>query len=1002
MKCARLQPQHIFSIINKRYLAKHAYQKTLNLPKTKFPSRSNLDITLRELIPKSSQLVYKEQLSDFFKEFSELNTTDEKLKFIKEKLFILHDGPPYANGDLHLGHALNKILKDIINRYQLSQGRYIFYKPGWDCHGLPIEIKALKDLSVQQIESISPLKIRSMALKHAQKAIKKQRETFKHFAILTDWETPYLTMNKDYEINQLNIFKEMFEKGLIKRQNKPVYWGTETRTALAEGELEYNENHKSIAAYVKFPLEKKSEIDLCKKLGITNNLPIYCLIWTSTPWTLFSNRAICFNQDFSYSLLRVNNELMVVETDSIDELGLPIDSFKTIKQFQGTQMHGLCYQNLLIDDNVSRPLLNGAHVTSGTGTGLVHTAPGHGQDDYLIGMQNGLEIYSPVDHQGRYELNELPQSVRTIMRDEKDPTQGRQVLDVETAKIILRKLSDLNLLYKSHEYTHSYPYDWRSKKPVIIRATPQWFADLHDVKNLALESIERVKFCPKRGYPRLSSFIKSRNEWCISRQRSWGIPILSFYKESEPDSILMNSETLGHAIEKIKQKGIDSWFNNKDNDMKEWLPEKYHEVAHEYCRSQDTMDVWFDSGSSWSVIKDFYEKSLRLTKLPSPLYQVCLEGSDQHRGWFQSSLLTKVASSNVPVPPYEEVITHGFTLDENGLKMSKSVGNTISAEAIIRGDGKLGLPALGVDGLRYLIAQSNFTTDIVAGPTVMKHVGEALKKIRLTFRYLLSNLQKSQDFNLLPVEQLRRVDQYTLYKINELLKTTREYYQNYNFSKVLITLQYHLNNELSAFYFDISKDTLYSDQISSLTRRQVQTTLFHILNAYRAILAPILPIVVQEVWNYVPEGWLQGKEHINISPIRGKWPLFHTNTDTITSFEEFELKILRQFQKEFRSWSQKEGVTKTTQSHVTVFTKHHLPFSSGELCDILQSSAVDILQIDSDHNSLPTIELGSGIYVQILIERSKKHDCPRCWKASSAEEDKLCDRCKEAVDHLVS
>ncbi|AJW17783.1 ISM1 [Saccharomyces cerevisiae] len=1002
MKRSRLVPQHIFSIISKRYLAKHAYQKTLNLPKTKFPNRSNLEITLRELIPKSSQLVYKEQLRDFFEEFSKLNTTDEKLEFIKEKLFILHDGPPYANGELHLGHALNKILKDIINRYQLSQGKYIFYKPGWDCHGLPIEIKALKDLSAQQIESISPLKIRSMALKHAQKAIKRQRETFQHFAILTDWETPYLTMDKDYEINQLNIFKEMYERGLIKRQNKPVYWGTETRTALAEGELEYNESHKSIAAYVKFPLEKKSQMDLCKKLGITNNLPIYCLIWTSTPWTLLSNRAICFNQDFSYSLLRLNSELILVETGSIDKLGLTTNSFETIKQFQGTHLNGLYYQNLLVDDKVGRPLLHGAHVTSGTGTGLVHTAPGHGQDDYLIGIQNGLEIYSPVDHQGRYQLNELPQSVRSIVRDEGDLTKGRQVLDAETAKIILCKLSDLNLLYKSHEYTHSYPYDWRSKKPVIIRATPQWFADLHDVKNLALESISRVKFCPKRGYSRLSSFIKSRNEWCISRQRSWGIPILSFYKKSEPDSVLMNSEILAHAIEKIKQKGINAWFDDKDNDMKEWLPEKYHDVAHEYCRSQDTMDVWFDSGSSWRVIKDFYEKSLKLSKLPSPLYQVCLEGSDQHRGWFQSSLLTKVASSNVPVAPYEEVITHGFTLDENGLKMSKSVGNTISPEAIIRGDENLGLPALGVDGLRYLIAQSNFTTDIVAGPTVMKHVGEALKKVRLTFRYLLSNLQKSQDFNLLPIEQLRRVDQYTLYKINELLQTTREHYQKYNFSKVLITLQYHLNNELSAFYFDISKDILYSNQISSLARRQVQTTLVHILNAYRAILAPILPVMVQEVWKYIPEGWLQGQEHIDINPMRGNWPFLDSNTEIVTSFENFELKILKQFQEEFKRLSLEEGVTKTTHSHVTIFTKHHLPFSSDELCDILQSSAVDILQMDDNNNSLPTIELGSGINVQILVERSKRHNCPRCWKANSAEEDKLCDRCKEAVDHLMS
>ncbi|KOG96268.1 isoleucine--tRNA ligase ISM1 [Saccharomyces eubayanus] len=993
--------QPIFSIINKRYLAKHAYQKTLNLPKTKFPNRSNLDTTLRELIPKSSQEVYKEQLDSFFKEFSKLSTVDDKLKFVKERLFILHDGPPYANGDLHLGHALNKVLKDIINRYQLSQGKYIFYKPGWDCHGLPIETKALKDLNAQQIDLISPLKIRSLALKHAQKAMKKQRQTFEHFAILTDWETPYITIDKDYENNQLKTFKEMFERGLIKRQNKPVYWGTETRTALAEGELEYNENHKSVAAYVKFPLVKESEADLRKKLGITGDLPIYCLIWTSTPWTLFSNRAICFNEDFSYSLLRIGKELVIVETDSIGKLGQPSGSCTVIKQFQGTNLHGLYYQNRLLNDKICRPLLNGVHVTSGTGTGLVHTAPGHGQDDYLIGIQNNLEIYSPVDHQGRYQLSELPESVRSILKDEEDTSIGKQVLDVETTKVILQKLNDLNLLHKFHDYTHSYPYDWRSKKPVIIRATPQWFADLHDVKDLALESIKRVKFYPERGHSRLSSFIKSRNEWCISRQRSWGIPILSFYKKDEPDTILMNSETLAHAMKTVEKKGINAWFNGKDDDMKEWLPQQYHGVAHEYCRSQDTMDVWFDSGSSWNIIKDFYEKRLKLTKLPSPLYQVCLEGSDQHRGWFQSSLLTKVASSNVPVAPYEEVITHGFTLDENGLKMSKSIGNTISPEAIIQGDETLGLPALGVDGLRYLIAQSNFTTDIVAGPTVMKHVGEALKKIRLAFRYLLSNLQKSEDFNLLPVEQLRRADQFALYKMNELLNTTKNHYQNHNFSKVLIALQYHLNNHLSAFYFDISKDTLYSDSISFLKRKQVQTTLFHVLNSYRAILAPILPVMVQEVWKHTPERWLQGLGLTNISPMRGKWPHFEVCPEINDSFEEFELKILELFQKEFKKLNQEEGITKTTQTHVTVFTDHSLPFSSSELCDILQASAVSIMKGISGNSSLPAIELGNGSKLQILVEQSKQHVCPRCWKANSAEEDELCDRCGEVVSELA-
>lgn len=987
------------------YSENHSYQKTLLLPKTKFSTRSNLQNTLNTLIPQSSQNVYKYQMTGFLNKLNSIESDPEKFTFVKDNLFVLQDGPPYANGDLHFGHALNKILKDIINRYQLGKGKHIFFRPGWDCHGLPIEMKALKEITADELEKISPLKIRSIAEKHAKKAVASQLKQFEQFGIMTDWKDNYITMKPKYEIDQLRVFQKMFNKGYIKRQNKPVFWGTETRTALAEGELEYNDNHVSTAAYVKFPLTKDS-VKILKK-NLSNNKfndvnAIECLIWTSTPWTLFSNRAICINKNYNYSLVLLPDSLgniILLATDLIEKVGLPMNS-EILESITGSQLMDLSYTNPLVGDEVSYPLLHGDHVTNSIGTGLVHTAPGHGSDDYIVGIKNSIEIFSPIDHQGRFNLQQLPSHLHILLTNPAN-NQPRRALDSSTAEAVIDRLQKVNMLLRSHEYLHSYPYDWRSKKPIIIRATPQWFTDLKEVKELALKSLENVKFYPQRGKARLSSFIKNRNEWCISRQRHWGVPIPAFHRRDNPDDILISEEIVDHAINVISKNGINSWFSASDefgSDMKEWLPSRYSDVAHEYFRGKDTMDVWFDSGTSWRDTESFYKDTLRLSETPEPLSDVYLEGSDQHRGWFQSSLLTKVAFSGLPVSPYKTLITHGFTLDENGIKMSKSIGNTISPKAIIEGDKELNLLSLGVDGLRYLVSQSNFTTDIVAGQLIMQHVMEAMKKFRLTFKFLLGNLQYSS-FELLPHEKLRRVDMYIINSLYELQSSSDEHYQNYNFSKVLATIQYHMNNYLSAFYFDISKDSLYSDSIEDIKRKQIQSTLFYILDTYRAILSPILPILVQDVWNNLLNQWLQDP-HKTESPMTRSWPNLSYNKSFQDTFKSTEMNLLKAFQAQFKLLG--NDITKTEQTTVTIYDNgNELPFHSEEISDILKTANVEICpgKAPQGIESAITVSLSNSIKVDMITSSSLLHKCPRCWKSNSEEIETLCNRCEKTIGH---
>ncbi|AGO13631.1 AaceriAGL247Cp [[Ashbya] aceris (nom. inval.)] len=982
-----------------REYSAHAYQKTVRLPRSQFSPRSDLRKTYEQILPQACDQLYREQYQELLQKVRELPDDAAKAEFVRDRVFVLHDGPPYANGDLHVGHAMNKILKDIMSRYQLTKGRHVFYRPGWDCHGLPIEIKALRSLDCDPA-AISPQQVRAMAAQHAEGAIAAQRSQFQQFGILTDWQDTYRTMDPDYEIRQLSVLQSMFARGLIRRQRKPVYWGTETHTALAEGELEYHDDHVSRAAYVYFPLTDDACAMLRERVGVSlPEQPIVCLIWTSTPWTLLSNRAICFHDDHVYLLLQWKNMLVVAERTKLADFEWDGEEPTVVTSFRGSDLQGLHYTNPLLRDTIRRPLLHGDHVTTDTGTGLVHTAPGHGQEDYLVGQAHGIEVYSPVDHEGRYVLEDIPLHLRDILKD--NSGKPLKVTEQATADIIIKLLEEHKMLLHSHEYTHSYPYDWRSKKPVILRATPQWFADLSDMKHRAVQSLESVEFFPGRGKKRLEAFIKSRNEWCISRQRSWGVPIPALHLRRNPDEVLLDNETLAHIISTIRKVGIDSWFEESTaENMKQWLPDKYWDVAHLYYRGRDTIDVWFDSGSSWNLLEQWYTETLGLKAPLQPLADVYLEGSDQHRGWFQSSLLTKVAAAGAVGAPFGKIVTHGFTLDEAGLKMSKSLGNTIAPSSIIEGNQKLQLPRLGVDGLRLLVAQADFTKDVAFGPLIARHVADSLKKIRLTFRFILGNLQdrplaeySSEQKSLSPEScaQLRRIDWYILEKTRQLTDKCRGLYDSHSYSNIISLVLYHMSNDLS-FYFEASKDTLYMETPENKRRLAIQTTLFHVLDAYRAVLCPIMPALVQEAWNCLPREWLQGD---STPALRRSWPALPALADRIADFEARDMALVAAFR---QALGKLPHVTKPEQSRVTIYMPDSSPYTVEDVMELTQAGEVVFHASREDLLALPNVSvLDANDGILLAVEESPKHKCPRCWKHAALEADALCNRCASVL-----
>lgn len=767
--------------------------------------------------PKFQRQYLQECTEDFYNWQSTSKPADEP--------FILHDGPPYANGPLHTGHAINKILKDMIIRVQVQNGRKVLYRPGWDCHGLPIEMKAL---GTSGTKGLGPVEIRKQARRLASKTVSEQMKGFQSFAVMSEWDNKWTTMDRDFETRQLRVFQKMVRHGLIYRKHKPVYWSTSSRTALAEAELEYKDDHISTAAFIKFPII--SEVSSIPELADIQS-PIYVAIWTTTPWTLPANRAIAVHNDLPYSVLQVDGTPILVASTRVEALQEFCPGSTIIAEgISGAQLSGLEYRNKLRGRGApSQPIVHADFVSADSGTGLVHMAPGHGQDDYEVCAALGIDAFAPIDDAGNFTREAYPDDPDVL-------TSAPSILDGGSQAVLDLVGEDV---IGSHKLEHKYPYDWRTKKPVVIRATAQWFADVGSIKEDALNALKKVRFVPESGRVRLESFVKGRSEWCISRQRSWGVPIPALYDAD--GNAVMTPESIEHIISVMQERTSEAWFSDAPDDPA-WISPS---LKGQFRRGTDTMDVWFDSGSSWSEI----EKQV----------DVYLEGSDQHRGWFQSSLLTYIAAQKADgkpleniVAPFRTLITHGFTLDAQGKKMSKSLGNTIGPEDVMNGKllpplkrkGKItgDLDALGSDILRLWAGSCDATSDILIGPTILQPVHNALIRYRTILKMLLGSVHQSARS-----APLTKVDQIALMQLSDTMQQVWDAYNNYEFHKGVAVINRWISTDLSAFYLEALKDRLYCGDGGGA----IEPIFVGLLR----MLAPITPVLVTEAWANRPK-WM--------------------------------------------------------------------------------------------------------------------------------------------------
>lgn len=963
---------------------KHTYQNTIHLPHTKFEIKNIVGSKLGEynksLLKECSLELYNEQLKE----------ANERISLLKrDDFFVLHDGPPFANGDIHLGHALNKILKDIINRYNfLFNNKYVHYKPGWDTHGLPIEFKIttminkLKDKSQREVLSDSS-KLRKMCHEYALEQIEIQKKTFANLGIMTDLDKNYKTLDSKYEIGELENWLKLVENGLVERVEKPTYWSIENRTSLAEAELEYNESHVSKTCHVKFPITSQGPLK-----GVS------LLIWTTTPWTLLANKAITYNPELNYII--VENELgekLIVEETLFNTEKIPnMQSYNQVDKGIAVSLSNVFYENPMFKEKIRFPVLPGSHVTNSQGTGLVHTAPSHGLDDFNIGQKFNLDLSTPVNFKGQYNID--PSTWPYKIEFKKATVK---VMDEETTRTIIDYLEANSMLHHTHEYTHSYPYDWRSKKPIIILTTPQFFINLTTVKPKALEAINlengEVQFKPEMGRNRLSTFIEKRKEWCISRQRTWGVPIPYFISES--GIVFMTPRSIKFVIDKIKVLGIDKWFEIKD-DIWSWVePESKAEMLaldNGWRKGKDTLDVWFDSGSSWRVIEKDFANFFKNTQenMVADLY---LEGSDQHRGWFQSSLLTKIATLNSSAP-YKKVLTHGFILDSKGVKMSKSLGNVITPMEVVLGNKQKKLPALDIDGLRLLIANSLYSNDISVGKETLNINHDLFKKIRSFLKFLMGNLKNFNHNEILSVNELSDLDKFIITKLQNDFTVVEKHFKEQDFTKIVNVINSFISNEMNGVFLEASRDELYcGDENKSFRRKQLLSTSFYILDYCRCILAPIMPITVQEIWNlnYKPYSLKEQENRIlkGMSPFTREFMLKDVKVACKDMTKEFNLKKL--FNSEFNKLAA-ENKDVTKKLHVFVDIKlssiNRSAINEQAVADLLQASKVNYV-IDESAGS-----------IDLIVYPSTEKDCNRCWKriVSHSSKNDICDRCEEVLE----
>ena len=953
-----------------------SYKETINLLKTDFSMRANS--TKRE---PEIQAFWAEK--EIYETLAKENPGDT---------FVLHDGPPYANGSLHMGHAMNKVLKDIINKVQLLKGKKVRYVPGWDCHGLPIELKVLQSMKSKERKELTPIKIRKKAKEWAMGQVEGQRDSFKRYGVWGDWDNPYLTMQPEYEAAQIDVFGEMFLKGYIYRGLKPVHWSPSSRTALAEAELEYPEEHTSDSLYAAFRVTSLPE-------GLTETLGEYVsdlglAIWTTTPWTLPGNLAVAVNGKLTYSLvdsgedadstlpryLLVGHELVETLTDKFGK------ALKVLASVDGKALEHIQYKHPLFDRE-SPVVIGGDYITTDSGTGLVHTAPGHGQDDYIVGQKYGLPLLSPVDDAGR-------------LTAEAGEFEGLNVLKDANAAII-EALDKAGSLLKQEPYGHRYPYDWRTKKPTIFRATEQWFASVEGFRDQALKSIAEVTWIPASGENRITPMVADRSDWCISRQRAWGVPIPVFYDE-ETNEPLLTDETIKHVRDIIAEQGADAWW---EMDVADLLPEPYCSDGRSYRRGTDTMDVWFDSGSSWNSVANQRDGMT----YPVDLY---LEGSDQHRGWFQSSLLTSVAVNGKA--PYKTVLTHGFALDEKGYKMSKSLGNVVDpAEIINGGNNKKQDPAYGADVLRLWVSSVDYSSDVPIGKTILKQMADVYRKIRNTSRYLVGNLH---DFDpktdAVDYADLPELDRYMLHRITEVFAEVDDAYQTYQFFRFFQTVQNFCVVDLSNFYLDIAKDRLYISSTDAQRRRSCQTVMAVALENLAKAIAPVLSHMAEDIWQNLPydtehesvfqSGWLTLDDAWKQPELAESWQPLRDLRGEVN-------KVLEQARKDKKIGSSLEA---KVLLHVADDGLKQRLAAMNPASSIAAENQVDQLrylflvsevELVDDASKATALEYSAEVEgFAIGVGDASGEKCERCWNYSttvgeSKDDPTICDRCVNAL-----
>lgn len=930
---------------------KTEFKDTLNLPQTTLPMRANA--TVREL-----------EIQKFWVE----NNIYEKMIGERNKTnsFVLHDGPPYLSSEkIHVGTALNKILKDILIKYKSQRGFYAPYVPGYDGHGLPIENAVVKTLKGGR-HSISEAELRAKCREFAHKNLKGQESEFKRLGVLGNWEHPYLTINPEYEAEQVRVFGEMYKKGYIEKGLKPVYWCAACETALAEAEVEYAD-HTSTSIYVRFKFEDDAVQKIENILGSKTDKDIYAIIWTTTPWTIPSNMAISMHPRFVYTFFEYKNDIYVVAEELLNSFLNDVEwdeaDIKVLGTCSGQDLELLNTKHPLL--NRKSPIILGEHVTLDAGTGSVHTAPGHGLEDYEVGCKYGIEVFSPLDGRGVW--------TDTVGIDE--------LVDVPYYKgnsMVIEMLQNCGALLKQQDIQHSYPHCWRCKKPVIYRATPQWFVKVDKFRDKALEAVHGVKWIPASGENRIGNMVESRTDWCISRQRAWGVPIPIFYCE-DCGEVICNDSTIENVAKMFEKESSDAWVKYSAEEL---LPEGFvcPKCGKKHFRKEkDIMDVWFDSGVSWRAVVE--KRSEELGHTPVDMY---LEGSDQHRGWFQSSLLTSVATQGKA--PYKQVLTHGFVFGEDGRKMSKSLGNFIRPDDIIK--------KYGADILRLWAASVDYRNDIKIGNNIVGQLVEIFKKTRNTARFLIGNLF---DFNpetdYVEYDELKNIDKFALHKLNKLIEEVTVSFENYEFYKYFQSLQNFAAVDLSSFYLDIVKDRLYTAGKKSLSRRACQTVLFENLMALVKILAPVMPHQAEDIWQNVPEVQRGGL----ISILLSDWPVVNEKWNNPQLEADFT-KILKSREVVSRAIEPLRADKKVGSSlEVAVWIKAEndaiLKANEKDLADIYIVSQANLAKEKPEDVLNEYVEDGYTVWVT----KARGEKCTRCWKYRELNSDGICPDCVEAI-----